>query len=585
MTGKIINRRVIPDRYEIFENDNNVKSIVFSVSKINDGVDLSNLYAFVNLENENFATNKVLLSKEIVGDDITLTFNIDNAISVVDGITKAQISFENSDLSIVYSTSIFYVDVKSSIDSYQNTMISAKALYDLQNELTKTIDGINERVSEAIEEAKSKFTFAELNIDGVVYDGSQAKTFKHLGPTIKEFPAVFTSGHDGYLDTLSLYGIYDYEGKDVVFGDGIDSCVVKGLGDKINDATSEYNGKYRIRLSNSNGNFYEPLNDTAIQSGTVYVKPYINSGSIYIKSEYNEKAVIEVPIKQHFKRNTYYNLKLEYVSGQVACESTCVVLAISIYNKTTKEEKKINIQHSCAKNVEMQNYLGERFFTGSEGEICIRVHVNTKDTTFARFSGVLFTVVIEESDNPVEGYPLRKVEHTDIYLNEPLYKIENYDSQTGEFIDGVYDELDLKNSRVIRRVVKARAEQDNLYYDEERVWENQMWLDSYNIVTDGGVKYNNKDCAFRPNLNIKSPKASDIHNYMYFESSGIECFLDMNYFGHYYNCSASFPFVFFYPLREPFVEKITPIKIPYNKGVNCFNVECEYPAEKVLLKV
>ena len=240
MTGKIINRRVVPDRYEIFEKDTNVKTITFTVPKVNDGVDLSDLYAFINLESENFITNKVLLTKIIEDDQITLTFNIDGAISNSDGITKAQISFESSDLSIIYSTAIFYIDVKASVDSYSNTLLSAQSLYELQSNLTKTLDSVKDKINQAVEEVRGSLTFAELKIDGIVYDGSVAREVRHSVGEINELPKSIVSEYDGETDDVTIYGTYNYVMDNILdFGyyhcNGIHSCIIKGVGDKIED--------------------------------------------------------------------------------------------------------------------------------------------------------------------------------------------------------------------------------------------------------------------------------------------------------------------------------------------------------------
>ncbi len=591
MTGKIIDRRVLPDRYEIFENDNNVKSITFTVSKVNDGVDLTDLYAFVNLESENFITNKVLLSKIINGDEVTLTFNIDGAISNNDGITKAQISFESSDLSIIYSTAIFYIDVKCSVDSYSNTMISAQSLYELQSTLTKTIDSVTEKVSQAVEEAKSTLKFAELKIDGIVYDGSTPRDIRHSVCEITELPKTIVSEYAGETDDLTLYGTYNYNSDfnniyPPLYKNGIDSCVVKGLGDKVEDENSPYYGKYRIRIQNSNGNYFEPLNGNEIKKGNSIVKSILDQGTVYIYSLEYRSLTFELPLKQIFKRNTYYNLKLKFRSGTVDVAPESTPIAISLFNKTTLEEKKIEINHICGQDIPMLNSMGENFFTGAEGEICLKIYVNCGGGVKNAIIGGNFIVVIEESDNPCDGFPLREVTYTDIYLNEPLYKLENYDRQTGKLIDAIYDELDLKNSKVIRRVRKCVADYDYLMYDEESEGIYNMSI----YVTDlYGLDYNNYSqlhCAFRPTINLKAPKNDQIHEYVKFDDYGGVCYFSPQGFAEYPDLlPENFTFAFIYPLKTPKYETIKSVKIPYRKGINCFEVISEYPVEKVRLKL
>ncbi len=586
MTGKIIDRRVVPSTYEIFENDNNAKSITFTVSKINDGIDLTNLYAFVNIENEDFVTNKILLTKTVNENDVTLVFNMDSSISFEDGITKAQISFESSDLSIVYSTAVFYIDVKSSVDSYSNTQISAKALHDLQSEFTKTLDSVNDKVNQALLEAKENLKFAELKIDGVVYDGSVAREVAHSGPTITELNKSVTSDYDGETDNVKIYGIYNYDGMDEVFGNGIDSCVVQGVGVKVTDTNDKNYGKYLIRIQNSNGNYYEPLHGNTIESGNASVRAMLESGKLYIKSSENVNTIIDVPLKQNFKKNTYYNLKLKFDTGSMSLSTRGTTLAIALLNKTTLEEKKIEINHNCSINVPMLNNQGERFFSGEEGEICIRVYINTAIGHFSPINGMFFYVVIEESDCPCDGFPLREVQYTDIYLTEPLYKLENLDSETGQVVDVLYDELDLKNAKVIRRVRKGIVHYENLCYNEELEIDFQMFIESMNIDGEKPTRYSRKESLFRPTLKMKSPFAIDACDFIYFDETGYVAYLSQFLFGYYFTSAYdNFPVAFFYPLRAPLVEKITPIKIPYRKGINVFDIVNEFPVEKFEFKL
>ncbi len=578
MTGKIIDRRVVPNKFEIYENDTNVKQITFSVAKINDGVDLTELYAFINLENENFDTNKVLLTKTVLENEISLVFNIDSAISVEDGITKAQISFESSDLSLIYSTAIFYVEVKTSINGYSNANVSAKSLYDLQSNLTKTLDSFNEKIKQALEEAKASMKFAELNIDGVIYDGSESREIKHVGPKANEVTNTVYSNYSGQTNDIKVYGDYNYENIDKVFGDGITTCVVKGVGEKIEDVNDANYGKYLVRIKNSNGNYYDPLSLDSITMTGITIKPLVE-GALYVRVDKSVKATIEIPLKQNFKRNTYYNFRLKYQSGSKSNESLGVTFALSLFNKTTLEEKKIEIQHSCQENVPFLNDTGKNFYSGEQGEICIKVYINTS-IGFLNQIGLSLNVVIEEADNPCDGFPLREVMCTDIYLDEPLYKLENIDENTGKVIDALYDELDLKNSRVIRRVRKAIARADDMSYDFDAEPAQQMYIYAPNLYGEKPDRYDTKHSAFRPTIKIKSPLMKDVHESIYFETyNGDLCFFSMQTFSELFS-DYSFQFAFFYPLYRPLVEKITPTTVAYRKGLNCFEIEGDYLTQK-----
>ena len=234
----------------------------------------------------------------------------------------------------------------------------------------------------------------------------------------------------------------------------------------------------------------------------------------------------------------------------------------------------------------MRNITGQRFFTGEEGEICLKVYINCDGGYKVNIYGASFIVVIEESDNPCQGYPIREVTYTDIYLDEPLYQLETYDSQTGELVDALYDELDLKNSRTIRRVRKGVADYDYIEYDEETEDPFNMKISSGNLYGVDNNFYGNYVGQFRPSLNIQAPKMKDIHSYVKFDTSGTSCLFSCDGFGDYWSTPPeAFTFAFIYPLKYPNIEKIDPVKIPYRKGINRFEVISEFPVEKVRLKL
>ena len=61
MLGIITNRQVVPDRYTIYEKDNNVEKIEFIVNEVNDNLNLTELYAFINLQYSDEKTNKIAI--------------------------------------------------------------------------------------------------------------------------------------------------------------------------------------------------------------------------------------------------------------------------------------------------------------------------------------------------------------------------------------------------------------------------------------------------------------------------------------------------------------------------------------------
>ncbi len=116
MEGRIINKSIIPDKFEIYEKDVNSSSIVFVVKKENDGLDFTQLDGYAHVEFESGRVDRAKLLKEVRQTDVAFTLKITANVSCEEGSHRIQLSFENQDLEIVYNTSIFTFEVKESID-------------------------------------------------------------------------------------------------------------------------------------------------------------------------------------------------------------------------------------------------------------------------------------------------------------------------------------------------------------------------------------------------------------------------------------------------------------------------------------
>ena len=85
---------------------------------------------------------------------------------------------------------------------------------------------------------------------------------------------------------------------------------------------------------------------------------------------------------------------------------------------------------------------------------------------------------------------------------------------------------------------------------------------------------------------MKSPIATNVHEYLFYDQGGYTFYLDQTLFGGYeFDLYDRLPVVFFYPLKTPLVESITPTKISYHKGINVFDIISDYPVEKAVIKM
>ncbi len=161
MQIKITKRCVIPDRITVYERDRNSFNLVFEVDKINDGLDLTELVAFMPIERENGVKDRLFLEKKITENSVYFYLKNATRLTAESGLTEAQISFESIDKSVLYSTEKFYILVESSIDGNA----------DFNESVTSVIEEFESRIVSstlACENATDKINETEQELDGKI---------------------------------------------------------------------------------------------------------------------------------------------------------------------------------------------------------------------------------------------------------------------------------------------------------------------------------------------------------------------------------------------------------------------------------
>ncbi len=154
MEIKVIKRNVVPDRITLYENDVGSKSLVFSVSKVNDGVSLENLNGFLEIERDTGLSDRFILTKTIT--DSIVYFSIIVGLPLTDNsdTLSAQISFENDDGTLVYKTAVFFIEVNYSVDGTDSyKQLEPTVIRQLESQMLENIKTIS-KVAEDFENTK-----------------------------------------------------------------------------------------------------------------------------------------------------------------------------------------------------------------------------------------------------------------------------------------------------------------------------------------------------------------------------------------------------------------------------------------------
>ena len=189
MEAKIIKRSVVPNRFEIYENDVG-STFLFRIEKINDGVDVESLNGYLQTVCESGRTDKIALEKTVGETEVYFTLEVANNLTRDSGLTSAQITFENSQKTVVYSTEIFYIEVKETIDgleSYESVMPSV--IESLQEEIEQKLEECveiknqAEQVKSQVESAKEEVLTLKQEVDRKHQDVSNSAVLSVNGKT------------------------------------------------------------------------------------------------------------------------------------------------------------------------------------------------------------------------------------------------------------------------------------------------------------------------------------------------------------------------------------------------------------------
>lgn len=162
MEIKIIGKSVVPDKITLYENDLGAKHLVFSSNRINDGVNLDKLSAYLEIEREEGVSDRFILDKTVNGDTLYFTLPINLALTETADLISSQLVFENDEKTLSYRTKVFYIDVKNSVDGVSSyEQVVPTVLSQLESKMEKAVENCTQIKSD-IEFYKEDF---ENNIE------------------------------------------------------------------------------------------------------------------------------------------------------------------------------------------------------------------------------------------------------------------------------------------------------------------------------------------------------------------------------------------------------------------------------------
>ncbi|MBP5308084.1 MAG: hypothetical protein J6Z34_03000 [Clostridia bacterium] len=141
MTAKIIGKKVLLPSVTVMEGERNVDVITFLIDREYNGIDLSEMNAYANIERGDGSTDKILLEVNEEENALSVVWPIDGNVTAVAGDLYAQISFADQTGETVFATEKFVLRVNSSIDAYEDlTGREPNVLYRLQQTMYNYVD-------------------------------------------------------------------------------------------------------------------------------------------------------------------------------------------------------------------------------------------------------------------------------------------------------------------------------------------------------------------------------------------------------------------------------------------------------------
>lgn len=219
MNAEIIKRKIVPDKFTLYEKDANTGNIVFTANTVTDGVNLNGLTAYMSVEFPSGETDKFLLSATSGDGKYYYTLDITSSLTRECGTAAAQLSFESADKSTIMKTDKFVIEIADAVDgnaAYSSVTPSAitsletqlSAALDECREIKTAVDGVKAEMNAKVEELKSSnvtsvngktgdvtLSYSDvqalsadtempvmlknpetITVDGVTYDGSEEVT-------------------------------------------------------------------------------------------------------------------------------------------------------------------------------------------------------------------------------------------------------------------------------------------------------------------------------------------------------------------------------------------------------------------------
>ncbi len=214
MQAKIIDRNVIPNRFTFYESDINTTRLIFTVAKINDGVDLTDKTAYLNVERDDLSTDKIALEKTQTDSEIYFSMMVNDSITMKEGIVSAQISFENVQKTEIYKTNVFIFDVINSVNgnaSFEKVLPSV--IDELENKISNEVSycenlkNQTDSIRQSVEDLANAFEQTIVKtVNGKM--GNVSLTYQDVGamPASGTLPYMEKTKYPLYIDDVYFDG-------------------------------------------------------------------------------------------------------------------------------------------------------------------------------------------------------------------------------------------------------------------------------------------------------------------------------------------------------------------------------------------
>ena len=164
---RITGRTVMTKELTAAEGDNNSLPVTFIIDRFNGGQDLSLCDCYIKLAYPDGETSRKKLSVCLSGEKLNADWKVDKSDTYCSGETKCQVCFENSDLSYVFASEIFILNVYDSVDADKSfdRNLNNGTYKDIENEIRKKQDKEEGKVLSSNDYTNAeKALVAEINL-------------------------------------------------------------------------------------------------------------------------------------------------------------------------------------------------------------------------------------------------------------------------------------------------------------------------------------------------------------------------------------------------------------------------------------